>query len=161
MPTKKMFFSICLTALLLLVFSTAALADDPPTRTGTIDAIRQTDNGIYFDATIQGELAQPLNPQLSTGTPDPSQIMDPSGGQQSVQLAAGMPVRLVIVRQNAVFRFMIGSVDQVLDRTHCTVRVDPAALNQTFQDPVNDNEIRKAGDFLKVGAFVAIWGVAP
>jgi len=37
--------------------------------------------------------------------------------------------------------------------------VDPGSLNQTFQDPMDDNNIHKIGEFLKAGAFVAIWGV--
>jgi hypothetical protein len=152
---------ILLAALALLCAAPCLRADDPTTRVGSIDSVSNTDSGIYCDVTIQSELAQPSNPELSTGVAEPSEIMTPGGTTPSAQIAVGMPVKLVIVRQDAVFRFTIGVVDSVTDRHHCTIRVDPAALDQTFQDPVNDNQVRKAGEFLKVGAGVAIWAVAP
>jgi len=160
MPNGKRFL-VLLAALALLSVAPCLRADDPPTRVGTIDNVSKADSGIYCDVTVQKELAQPLNPEISTGTPDPSQVMVPGGAAPAVQIAVGMPVKLVIVRQNAVFRFTIGVVDSMTDNWHCTVRVDPASLDQTFQDPVNDNQVRKAGEFLKVGAPVAIWAVAP
>jgi hypothetical protein len=134
--------------------------EDPATRVGTIDQVTRRDNGIFLAITVQGETAQPLNSQLSTGVPDPSQVMDP-GATPAVQVAVGSPVKLVIVRQGAVFRFSIGTVDSVMDKAHCTVRVDSESLNQTFQDPIDDNNVHKIGEFLKAGAFVAIWGVTP
>jgi hypothetical protein len=132
--------------------------EDPATRVGTIDQVTKGDSGIFLDVTLQGETAQPLNPQLSTGAPDPSQVMDP-GATRSLQVAVGSPVKLVIVRQGAVFRFSIGTVDSVVDKAHCTVRVDSGSLNQTFQDPMDDNNVHSIGEFLKAGAYVAIWGV--
>lgn len=134
--------------------------EDPATRVGTIDQVSKGDSGIFLDITVQDETAQPLNPQLSTGVPDPSQVMDP-GATPAVQVAVGSPVKLVIVRQGAVFRFSIGTVDSVMDKAHCTVRVDPESLNQTFQDPTDDNNVHSIREFLKAGAFVAIWGVTP
>jgi hypothetical protein len=134
--------------------------DDPATRLGSIDEITRGGGGVVLEVTLQSETAQPLNPQLSTGVPDPSQVMDP-GATPAVQVAVGSPVKLVIVRQGAVFRFSIGTVDSVMDKAHCTVRVDPESLNQTFQDPTDDNNVNSIREFLKVGAFVAIWGVTP
>jgi hypothetical protein len=134
--------------------------EDPATRVGTIDQVTRRDNGIFLAITVQGETAQPLNSQLSTGVPDPSQVMDP-GATPAVQVAVGSPVKLVIVRQGAVFRFSIGTVDSLMDKAHCTVSVDPGSLNQTFQDPTDDNNVHSIGEFLKAGAFVAIWGVTP
>lgn len=160
MPHGKKLLVLFLVAASVLTFAVVLRADDPATRVGTIDDISNTDSGIYCDVTVQKELAQPLNPEISTGTADPSQIMVPGGATPAAQIAVGMPVKLVIVRQNAVFRFTIGVVDTVTDNWHCTVRIDPAALDQTFQDPVNDNQVRKAGEFFKVGAAVAIWAVA-
>ena len=154
---------------LLILVTTAALGvcltlgawgDDPATRVGTIDQVTRGDNGIFLDITVQGETAQPLNSQLSTGVPDPSQVMDP-GATPAVQAAVGSPVKLVIVRQGAVFRFSIGAVDSVIDKRHCTVKVDPGSLSQTFQDPTDDNNVHKIGEFLKAGAYVAIVGVTP
>jgi|WetSurMetagenome_2_1015567.scaffolds.fasta_scaffold04744_7 hypothetical protein len=152
---------LLLSALTFLSAALCLLADDISTRVGTIDYVSMTDSGIYCDVTIQKEFAQPLNPELSTGTADPSQIMTPGGTTPTYQIAVGMPVKLVIVRQQAVFRFTIGVVDSMTDNLHCTVRVDPASLDQTFQDPVNDNQVRKAGEFLKVGAAVSIWSAPP
>ena len=102
------------------------------------------DGGILLDVTVQSETSQPLNPQLSTGVADPSQVMDP-GATKAVQVAVGSPVKLVIVKQGAVFRFAIGTVDSVLDKAHCTVRVDPGSLSQTFQDPADNNNVHKIG----------------
>lgn len=136
------------------------LGEDPATRVGTVDQVNKGDSGIFLDVTVQGETAQPLNSQLSTGVPNPSQVMDP-GATPAVQVAVGCPVKLVIVRQGAVFRFSIGTVDSVLDKAHCTVRVDPGSLSQTFQDPTDNNNVHNIGEFLKAGAYVAIWGVTP
>ena len=158
--TGRVLLILAVTAVLGVCLAIAAWGEDPATRVGTIDRVTRGDGGIFLDVTIQGELAQPLNPQLSTGVPDPSQVMDP-GATQAVQVAVGMPVKLVIVRQGAVFRFTIGTVDSMDDKTHCRVKVDPGSLNQTFQDPADDNSVRSLGDFLKVGAYVAIWGVRP
>ena len=141
-----------------LCLTLGVLGEDPATRVGSIDQVTRGDSGIFLDVTVQGETAQPLNSQLSTGVADPSRVMDP-GATPAVQVAVGSPVKLVIVRQGAVFRFSIGTVDSVMDKAHCTVRVDPGSLNQTFQDPMDDNNIHKIGEFLKAGAFVAIWGV--
>jgi hypothetical protein len=152
---------LLLSALAFLCVALSLLADDLTTRVGTIDSVSKTDSGIYCDVTIQKEFAQPLNSQISTGTSDPSQIMTPGGTTAAYQIAVGMPVKLVVVRQNAVFRFTIGVVDSMTDNLHCTVRVDPSSLDQTFQDPVNDNQVRKAGEFLKVGAAVSIWSAPP
>ena len=141
-----------------LCLTLGVVGEDPATRVGSIDQVTRSDSGVFLEVTVQGETAQPLNSQLSTGVPDPSQVMDP-GASPAVQVAAGSPVKLVIVRQGAVFRFTIGAVDSVLDKAHCTVRVDPESLNQTFQDPMDDNNTHKIGEFLKAGAYVAIWGV--
>ena len=143
-----------------MCFAAGVLGEDPATRVGTIDQVTRGDGGTFLDVTLQGELAQPLNPQLSTGVPDPSQVMDP-GATKAVQVVVGMPVKLVIVRQGAVFRFTIGTVDSVNDKTHCRVRVDPGSLNQKFQDPTDGNNSHSLGEYLKVGAYVAIWGVTP
>ncbi len=145
-------FGLCLTL--------GVVGEDPATRVGTIDQVTRRDSGVFLDVTVQGETAQPLNSQLSTGVPDPSRVLDP-GASPAVQVAVGSPVKLVIVRQGAVFRFSIGTVDAVMDKAHCTVRVDPESLNQTFQDPTDNNNAHKIGEFLKAGAYVAIWGVTP
>ena len=137
-----------------------AWGEDPATRVGTIDQVTRGDSGISLDVTLQGETAQPLNPQLSTGVPKPSDVRYP-GATKAVQVAAGMPVKLVVVRQGAVFRFAIGTVDSVADKTHCHVKVDPGSLSQTFQDPADGNNIHSLGEYLKAGAYVAIWGVTP
>lgn len=161
MPERgRMLLFVFLAVTMGMFLEIGVLGEDPATRVGTIDHVTRGDGGIFLDVTLQGELAQPLNPQLSTGVPDPSQVMDP-GATQSVQVVAGMPVKLVIVKQGAVFRFAIGTVDAVTDKTHCHVRVDPGSLSQTFQDPTDDNATHSIGEYLKAGAFVAIWGVTP
>lgn len=160
MPAKKMIFSVFLTALLLIGYTSAALADDPATRVGTITAVAKTGAAIVVNVEVVSETAQPLNPELSTGKPDPSSVMDP-GATKVVEIAVGMPVKLIIDRQGSAFRFQIGVVASMTDKAHCTVRVDPASLEQTFQDPADQNNPHKVGEFLKVGTAVAIWGVTP
>ena len=71
----------------------------------------------------------------------------------------GMPVKLFIVDSGGVFSPTIGVVDSVPDATHCIVKVNPASLNETWQDPSDDNHPHKAGEYLKVGAQVSVWGV--
>jgi hypothetical protein len=153
-------FVILVSAAVSLGFASAFLAADPPTRMGTVDRISKTDSATTLYVSIQGELDQPADPKLATGTADPSQIMTPGGTTPSDKLAVGMPVKLVIVRQGAVFRYTIGTVDAVTDSLHCKVKVDRASLDRTFQDPTDDNKLHKIGEFLVEGASVAVWGIS-
>ena len=87
MMAKKMVFSMLLTALLLTGYATAALAEDPATRVGTITAVAKSGAAIIVNVEVMSETAQPLNPQLSTGTPEPSSVMDP-GATKAVEIAS-------------------------------------------------------------------------
>ena len=154
----------CLTLLLAAsIFASLAVARkarayDSPHRQGTVDSIDRPDGKIYLNVTLIGEDASPSNPELSTGTADPSHItsLTPNG---KTTIVVGSAVRLVITRQNSVYSPDLGVVDQVIDKTHCVVRVDPQLLDRTWQDPSDDNNTHKVGEYLKAGATVTIYGV--
>lgn len=126
-------------------------------RSGIIDTIAKVKGVITLSVTIEDELAQPSNPQLSTGVPDPSKVTSFTNG--STRVVTGMPVALVIVSRGATFTPVIGAVESVVDAGHCLVRVDSAALEKTWQDPADPGTPRKVGEYLKEGAAVSIVGV--
>lgn len=150
-------FSLAALALALAAAPAALAQEGPITRMGTIDRIVQKEGGLYLEVTIEPVLAQPSNPQLSTGVPSPSQTKTLSN--PTTEAVPGMPVRLIIERSGAMFRPAIGTVQSMSDSSHCLVKVTPGALDQTIQDPSEGNAVHKIGDYLKTGATVAIWGV--
>ncbi len=150
--------------LLSAVVLAAALSPRSPraqdytgTRTGTIDSISKVEGTITLNVTLQGELAQPSNPELSTGVADPSEVTSFTDGK--TQVLAGMPVALVIVSQGGSWTPTIGTVDSVVDPRHVVVRVDASALERTWQDPADASNTHKAGEYLQEGASVSIAGV--
>ncbi len=157
--TRVLLAALLWTVLLAgLMVARPARADDSPQRQGTIDSIDRPDGKIYLNVTLIGEDAAPANPELSTGTADPSHITSFTSGGKT-KIAVGSPVRLVITRQDAVFSPDLGAVDQIIDKTHCVVRVDPQLLEQTWQDPADGNQTHKVGEYMKTGATVTIYGV--
>ncbi len=150
-------FSLAALALAAALAPCALAQEGPITRMGTIDRIVQKEGGLYLEVAIEGTLAQPSNPELSTGVPDPSQIKTLSS--PTTDVVPGMPVRLIIERSGAMFRPEIGSVESMIGASRCIVKVAPGALDQTIQDPSKGNAVHKIGDYLKIGARVAIWGV--
>jgi hypothetical protein len=151
-----------LVTLFLLELSTGSswtprAQDYASTRSGTVDGIARVEGEITLNVTIEAEQSQPSDPELSTGTPDDSEVTSFTTG--STQVVAGMPVSLVITRDGATFSPVIGSVESVVDATHCVVRVDPAALEQTWQDPSDANNVHKVGEYLSQGAAISLGGV--
>lgn len=130
--------------------------DYASSRSGVIDSMANVEGVVTLNVTIQGELAQPSDSELSTGTADSSEVTTFTNGK--TQVLVGMPVALAIVSQGGSWSPVIGTVDSIVDATHCVVRVDSGSLEQTWQDP-SDGTLHKAGDYLQQGASVSIMGV--
>jgi len=127
-------------------------------RSGNVEAVETVKGVLTLKVTLAPEQAQPADPELSTGVPDPSQIMSLTGGR--TQVRAGMAVSLVIEQSGAVWTPYIGRVKSIADNTRCVVEVDPAALGKTWQDPSDQNKVHRAGDYLVVGATVLVMGTS-
>jgi len=125
-------------------------------RSGTVEQLDTVKGVITLKVVLAGEQAQPSDPDLSTGVPEPSQIMALTGGRTQVRL--GMPVSLMVEKSGAVWCPYIGTVKSIADGTHCVVEVDRTALAKTWQDPSDQNQLHRAGEYLVVGASVLVMG---
>ncbi len=145
-------------ASLFLLATMAAASGVLATRQGTIESISVLEGVTFLEVSIRSSFSQPSDPELSTGTSDASEIVNPARSMSSMLL--GMPVRLIIQRSGAIFTPVVGTVDSVTDRGHCLVKVDATALEQTWKDPSDGNRVHKAGEYLKTGAVVSVTVVA-
>lgn len=124
---------------------------------GTIDSIEKRASGTYFSVTLTGDADQPSGSNLTAPQPDPSSTTDLSS--TTVKVVKGSPVQLYVERAGTTFTPTIGLVDSVADATHCTVKVDLSALEQTWQDSTDNNRSHKAEEYLQVGAKVTVLAV--
>jgi hypothetical protein len=156
-PHMKKWLCFFLSAALGLAFSLATVAQEMDAVKGTIASIDRRGTVTYLQVTLASPSAQPTNPNLSVPKPDASVTTDLS--TTKITVVPGMPVKLFITSSGGVFSPTVGVVESVPDATHCIVKVDPASLDETWQDPSDSNHLHKAGEYLKVGAQVSVWGV--
>ncbi len=112
----------------------------PPTRTGRIVTIRQSEGVTLAQVRID-----PVSTEGLTGI-----------GSSALEIQKGMSARLVFSIGTAFFRMPIGFVASVDARgENCVVRVVQGMLAQTVQDPTTGAQ-RSVADFFQTGAEVSL-----
>ena len=144
---------IYLAVILAAKFSVALSAQVDVSIRGMVDSVEKRGNSIFLKVTIVPS-ASDSSPGVVKPEQDPSVTTDLSK-ERPARVTAGMPVKLDVQSAGGYFSPSIGTVESVTDASHCVVKVDPAAMDQGWQDP-SDNSNHKVKEYLKPGARVTI-----